>query len=109
MHILFKFNRQNTEGAQEIEDAIADHKDAEVDVDEEEQLRNQHEGQDFDYHDDDDQNENQIPKDLDGWCWACSESESDLEEGDDKTCKASKDEVQTANHHHDGGTSGSSV
>ena len=75
-------------------------------MDEEEQLRNQHEGEDFDYHDDDDQNENQIPKDLDGWCWACSESESDLEEGDDKTCKASKDDVQTANHHHDGGTSG---
>ena len=43
-------------------------------MDEEEQLRNQHEGQDFDYHDDDDQNENQIPKDLDGWCWAYSES-----------------------------------
>lgn len=84
---MFTFKR--IAGAAEIEDAIQDICDPEENADEEENLRNQG-VHDFEYDENeaDDENIHSIPKDLDGWNWAASESESETENVEDKKSKA---------------------
>lgn len=72
---------QTIAGAADIEEAIQDVAEPEDNVDEEEALRN--EGMhDFDYDEQGDADEAShfIPKDLDGWCWAFSDSECEAED-----------------------------
>ena len=87
-----------TIGADEIADAVQDFQEAEDNVDEEEKIRNQ-EWHDFDYdeagehHDDYDEAVYKIPKDLDCWDWALSDSETEDEKTHDKAAIEPKGEA----------------
>ena len=76
-------------GQTEISDALNDYVEPDMEVDDEDQLRNQN-CHDFDYdenagEDNDEKAIAAMPKDLDGWSWALSDTESETEEGNDQT------------------------
>ena len=77
------------EGAQEVEGAVQDFQEPELEIDEEDELRKQYDMDDFEY--DENHGENTIPKDFDGWAWALSDSDDEV---DHDVCEKSNVDVK---------------